>query len=138
MQSINDIKEDLELLIDDIDSRYEYILDLGKDLDISNDIISSENEVQGCLSKVWVKVNIINDKVYLDVNSDALTVKGILYIIKSYYDGVALNEAKNMNFSEKASEIKLESYLSTNRRNGLNSISEFIKNKIINNQGNQQ
>ena len=69
---------------DDPKRKYEYILWLGKKLKIpNNNILIPENKVQGCVSEVFVKANLLEGKLYWEGYSDALITKGLLAFLIS-------------------------------------------------------
>ena len=57
---------------DDWSEKYQYLIDLGKNLPTFNEINRvDENIVKGCQSNVWLHAEIIDDKkLYFVVNSD--------------------------------------------------------------------
>ena len=59
--------------------KYEFILWLGKKLNVPNSkILVPENKVYGCVSEVFVKASLKGDKIFWEGYSDALITKGLL------------------------------------------------------------
>ena len=98
--------------------KYEFILWLGKKLkDPEGDIIIPENKVIGCVSEVFVKVNILEGKLYWEGYSDALITKGLLAFLINGLNELTPKEVVklNKNFIE---ETGLKTSLTPSRSNG--------------------
>ena len=58
MTTFDDILEDFRFL-DDWEDRYGYIIELGGQLeDMPNELRTEEHRVQGCVSNVWLVLNV--------------------------------------------------------------------------------
>ena len=80
-QRVNEIKEDLDFFEDEL-SKYEYIIDLGKKLEDFNEADKiPANIVHGCTSQVWLTHEIKDGKMFFHGTSDAIIVKGLVYMI---------------------------------------------------------
>lgn len=114
-------------LFDDWMDRYEYIIQLGKNLPlIDEDLKTDDNIIKGCQSKVWLNGTQINDNVVFTADSDAILTKGIIAILIrtfSHQKPAAILEA-NVDFID---EIGLKEHLSPTRANGLVSMIKNIK-----------
>lgn len=114
-------------MFDDWMQRYEYIIDLGKSLpQIAEEDKVDENIIKGCQSKVWVKGDLIDDKVVFTADSDAILTKGIIAILIRVFSNqspAAILEA-DTSFID---EIGLKEHLSPTRANGLVSMVKQIK-----------
>ena len=112
---------------DDWMERYEYIIDLGKNLPIiKEDFKTDQNIIKGCQSKVWLQGVQINDQIVFTADSDAILTKGIIAIlIRTFSNQKASDilEAK-LDFID---EIGLKEHLSATRANGLVSMIKQIK-----------
>ena len=103
---------------DDPKRKYEYILWLGKKLEVpNNNILIPENKVKGCVSEVFVKGTIKEGKLFLEGYSDALITKGLLaFLISGLNDLTPIQVVKiNDKFIE---ETGLRSSLTPSRSNG--------------------
>ena len=70
--------------LDDWEQKYEYIIDLGKELKgLPDDKKTDENLIKGCQSKVWIDAEFKNGKLYFDVDSDGILPKGIVSMLSS-------------------------------------------------------
>ncbi len=69
-------------MFDDWMQRYEYIIDLGKNLPlIKEEFKTEDNIIKGCQSKVWLKGEQNDDKIVFTADSDAILTKGIIAIL---------------------------------------------------------
>lgn len=127
------IKEKQEEIIDEFSmfddwmQRYEYIIDLGKNLPlIEEEFKTDDNLIKGCQSKVWLKGEQKDDKIVFTADSDAILTKGIIAILIRVFSNQTSAEilAANMDFID---EIGLKEHLSPTRANGLVSMIKNIK-----------
>lgn len=91
---LENIKEDLDFFDEEL-AKYEYIIDLGKKLpafDEKNQI--PENLVHGCTSQVWLICEKKDDKLIFKGTSDAIIVKGLVYIILEIFSNSTIEELK--------------------------------------------
>jgi cysteine desulfuration protein SufE len=82
---IKDIQEEIVAefsMFDDWMERYEYIIELGKNLPLIKEEFKTENNlIKGCQSKVWLQGEQAEDKVAFTADSDAILTKGIIAIL---------------------------------------------------------
>ena len=103
---------------DDPKRKYEYILWLGKKLKIpNNNILIPENKVQGCVSEVFVKANLLEGKLYWEGYSDALITKGLLSFLISGMNELTPKEVVNIN-NKFIEDTGLKASLAPSRSNG--------------------
>ena len=115
------------LFFDDWTQKYEYIIELSKDLESMNKELKSEdNLIKGCQSKVWLHAELVDGKINFLADSEAIITKGIISILLNIFNNRTPNEilSSNMDFIEK---IGLKEHLSPNRANGLSSMYKQIK-----------
>ena len=114
-------------MFDDWMERYEYIIELGKNLPlIKEEFKTEDNIIKGCQSKVWIKGEEAADKIIFTADSDAILTKGIIAIlIRTFSEQKAIDIlAADMDFIDK---IGLKEHLSPTRANGLVSMIKNIK-----------
>jgi cysteine desulfuration protein SufE len=107
--------------------RYEYIIELGKNLPlIKEEFKTEDNIIKGCQSKVWLKGEESEDKIVFTADSDAILTKGIIAIlIRTFSNQKAIDILEaDMEFIDK---IGLKDHLSPTRANGLVSMIKNIK-----------
>jgi len=126
-QSIKDIKDDLDFFDDEL-QKYEYIIDLGKKLpDINEKEKVEKNLVQGCTSQVWLVPKIENDTLELEGTSDAIIVKGLVYIILDIFNHRTLKEINEFDLNI-LDALGLEEIITPNRQSGVQGmIKKIIK-----------
>jgi cysteine desulfuration protein SufE len=115
-------------LFDDWMSKYEYIIELGKNLNlIEEKFKTDEYKVKGCQSQVWLTAELVNGKLFYKADSDAIITKGIISLLIRVLSGQSPVEIINadMHFIDK---IGLKEHLSPNRANGLTSMVNHMKN----------
>lgn len=121
MKSQKEIIQDFEIFEDWME-KYQYIIDLGKELDKLDDADKTDsNKLQGCQSQVWIIHELHGDKIVFKAESDAAIVSGLVALVLSIYSGKTAQEiiATKPTF---ISEIGLDKHLSGTRSNGLASL----------------
>jgi cysteine desulfuration protein SufE len=114
-------------MFDDWMQRYEYIIDLGKNLPlIKDEFKTDDNIIKGCQSKVWLKGEQNDEKIVFTADSDAILTKGIIAILIRTFSNQKASDIleANMDFID---EIGLKEHLSPTRANGLVSMIKQIK-----------
>ena len=103
---------------DDPKRKYEYILWLGKKLEVpGSDILVAENKVKGCVSEVFVRANFKGGKLYWDGYSDALITKGLLAFLINGLNDLTPKEVVNLD-NQFIEDTGLKSSLTPSRSNG--------------------
>jgi cysteine desulfuration protein SufE len=63
-------------MFDDWMEKYEYIIDLGKDLPlIENELKTEDRLIEGCQSRVWLESKMIDGKMNYSADSEAIITK---------------------------------------------------------------
>lgn len=114
-------------MFDDWMQKYEYLIDLGKDLaQIDEKHKTEDNLIKGCQSRVWLHAEHTDGKIIYTADSDAIMTKGIIAILISVLSGqtpASITDAK-LDF---INEIGLKEQLSPTRANGLVSMIKKMK-----------
>jgi len=114
-------------MFDDWMQRYEYIIDLGKNLPlIQEEFKTDDNIIKGCQSKVWLKGEQNEDKIVFTADSDAILTKGIIAILIRTFSNQTATDILNADMAF-IDEIGLKEHLSPTRANGLVSMIKNIK-----------
>jgi len=114
-------------LFDDWMDKYEYIIQLGKELPIINDKYKTdENLIKGCQSKVWLHADYDHGKLIFTADSDAIITKGLVSMVVQVLSGHTPQEIAQANIYF-INEIGLQNHLSPTRSNGLLSMLKQIK-----------
>ena len=128
--TITDIQDEIIdefSMFEDWEERYQYMIDLGKELPLINEQHKTEsNIIKGCQSKVWVHAEMIDDKIVFTADSDAIITKGIIAILIRVFSNQNPKNIieTNTDFIDK---IGLKQHLSPTRANGLVSMIKQIK-----------
>lgn len=128
--SIDELVENFELF-DDWEDRYRYIIDLGKKLPpMPEEEMVEENKVRGCMSQVWMTSRLEGSPPVMKfhADSDAFIVKGLIAVLMLIYDGQPVEKIIETDALEFMNRIGLDRHISPNRRNGLVSMVERIRN----------
>ncbi|PIZ30985.1 MAG: Fe-S cluster assembly protein SufE [Alphaproteobacteria bacterium CG_4_10_14_0_8_um_filter_53_9] len=115
--------ENLEIL-EGWEARFEYIIELAEEMPALADALKTEeNLVRGCTSRVWMVEGFDHEnRLNLQMDSDAVLVRGLLALVKSAYEGVRRDEIASVLFMNEMEKIGLLANLSPNRRSGLASV----------------
>ncbi len=130
MQSIIEIQEEIVenfKLFDDWVQKYEYIIELGKELaPIKKEHKIEENIIKGCQSRVWINAMAKEGRVFFSADSDAIMTKGIIALLIKVLSGQKANDiaVANLDFIR---QIGLNDQLSATRANGLVSMIKQMK-----------
>ena len=120
------IKKDLEYFDDELE-KYEYIIDLGKKLDTFDESYKiSQNLVHGCTSQVWLLCQYKNDKLIFIGNSDAIIVKGLVYIILDIFSNNTIQDLLDIDV-DVLDELNLSEIITPNRQSGVIGMIRKIK-----------
>ena len=114
-------------MFDDWMQRYEYIIDLGKNLPLIQEAYKTDdNIIKGCQSKVWLKGEQKDETIVFTADSDAILTKGIIAILIRVFSNQNAFDilAADTDFIDK---IGLKEHLSPTRANGLVSMIKNIK-----------
>ena len=122
MKTIKEIQEEIieEFeMFDDWMQKYEYLIDLGKDLAVIDEKYKvDDNLIKGCQSRVWLHAEEKNGKIIYTADSDAIMTKGIIAILARVLSNQAPSEIADANLKF-INEIGLKEQLSPTRANGL-------------------
>ncbi|WP_119080549.1 SufE family protein [Chitinophaga alhagiae] len=127
------IKEQQDNIIADFEvfgdwmEKYEYIIQLGKDLPLIDPTYKTDdNLIRGCQSKVWLHAEMQGDKLVFTADSDAVITKGLVALMIQVLSHQAPKDIANADIYF-IDAIGLTSHLSPTRSNGLLSMLKQIK-----------
>ena len=130
MDSIEKIEEkvvDEFSVFDDWADKYEYVIDIGKNLPAMEDEYKTDaNKVSGCQSQVWLTAEMKDGKLYYKADSDAIITKGLIALLIRVLSGHSPEAIMNskLGFLE---QIGMKEHLSPTRSNGLTSMVAYMK-----------
>jgi len=114
-------------IFEDWMEKYEYIIDLGKDLPkIAEDKKTADRIIEGCQSQVWLDATATGGKMHFTADSDAIITKGIIGLLIRVLDGESPEDVvkSDLHF---INDIGLHEHLSPTRSNGLVSMVKKMK-----------
>lgn len=130
MKSINEIQDaiiDEFSLFGDWMQKYEYLIELGKDLPLIDEAYKTDDYlVRGCQSKVWLHAHLDDNKVVFKADSDAVITKGIIALLIRVLSGHTPQEILQADLYL-LDKIGLKDHLSPTRSNGLSSMLKQMK-----------
>lgn len=118
-------------LFDDWMQKYEYIIELGKDLPIIEDSKkTAENIIEGCQSKVWLDASCEDGLMHYSADSEAIITKGIIALLIQVMNHEKPEDIvkSDLHFIK---EIGLQEHLSPTRANGLVSMVKKMKMEAL-------
>lgn len=122
----NEIVDEFSLY-DDWMQKYEYLIELGKELPlIEDDKKLDENLIKGCQSRVWLDAKIKDDTIEYTADSDAIITKGIISLLVRVLSNQPAKEIMEADLAF-IDQIGLKEHLSPTRSNGLVSMVKQMK-----------
>ena len=104
---------------DDWMDKYQILIDLGNDLEPLDEKYKTEqNLIDGCQSRVWLQADYRDGLVWLQAESDALIVKGIIALLIRVLNGHTPHDILEADLYF-IPRIGLSEHLSPTRANGL-------------------
>ena len=126
---INEWADNLNLF-DDGNERLVYLIELAKkSTTLPYELRTNDRLVGGCMSKIWIDVGVVEDKVKVYYDSDAMITKGITSIVADCFSDIPVEEAKEIKHEDFQS-LNIQQLLSQQRRNGLGNLIETIRQKV--------
>lgn len=128
--TINEIQDEL---IDDFSfyqdwmEKYEYIIQLGKEVPLIDEKYKTENYIiKGCQSRVWLFAELVNGNIVFTADSDAIITKGLVSLMVKVLSGHTPAEVSKADLYF-IDQIGLKEHLSPTRANGLLSMVKQMK-----------
>jgi len=118
-------------LFEDWTDRYQYIIDLGKQLPpLPEEYKTEDYRLKGCQSQVWIKTELVDGRLQIRATSDSAIVSGLIALLLRVYDNRRPGDiiATPPDFIRR---IELESHLSPTRSNGLSAMIQQIRQMAV-------
>lgn len=128
--TINEIQDEIIEEFQDFDDwmdRYQLLIDMGSEQEeLPVQYKTEQNLIDGCQSRVWLQADLIDGKIQLQAESDALIVKGIVSLLVRVFNNQTPKDIldADLYFIE---QIGLREHLSPTRSNGLLAMLKQIK-----------
>ena len=130
---MNTIKEKQDAVVEEFSmfdewlDKYEYLIELGKNLDPFPEELKTEDRlIKGCQSRVWLDAQLKDGAIVFRADSDAIITRGIISLLISVYSGRTPAEIAADDFSF-IDRLGLRENLSPTRANGLVSMVNTIR-----------
>ncbi|MGN0929052.1 MAG: SufE family protein [Alphaproteobacteria bacterium] len=116
-------------MMEEWEDKYSYLIELGRELaPFEAKHKTDECRIYGCSSSVWWNYKVDdNGKYRFAFDSDALIVKGLLYILTVIFNEKTISEIKAINAMEIFDKMGLSSHLSAQRQVGITSVISKIQ-----------
>jgi len=122
LPSSEEIVDDLAFF-DDWEQRYQYIIDLGKQIPgLSEKARTPDKIVKGCQSNVWLDYTKQDGRLQFEVDSDAVIVQGLLVLVLSAYNDKSAKDILDFDMDAYFKALDLERHITPTRGNGLRAI----------------
>ncbi|MDR2868396.1 MAG: SufE family protein [Bacteroidales bacterium] len=127
IQELSDQLTEEFSLFDDWMDKYNYIIELGKELPlIDAQYKTPQYLISGCQSQVWLHADYQDGKIIFTADSDAIITKGIIYLLIKVLSEQTPEDILNTPL-DYIDRIGLKEHLSPTRSNGLLSMIKQIK-----------
>ena len=121
-----DLVDEFELFDDWMD-RYQYVIDLGSELqDLDEGYRTDAYRIHGCQSQVWLQPGVLGSRVNFKADSDAQITKGLIAILLRVVNGAEAREVAGADLAF-LDKLELKEHLSPTRKNGLDSMIKQIR-----------
>ena len=114
-------------MFEDWMEKYEYIIELGKNLPLIDDKHKTDNNlIKGCQSRVWLYADYKDGKIIYSADSDAIITKGIVAILIRVLSNQTAEEIAKADLAF-IDNLGFKEQLSQTRANGLVSMIKEMK-----------
>lgn len=118
-------------IYDDWMDKYEYIIELGKELPLIDESKKTDDRlIEGCQSRVWLDADYSNGQMHFTADSDAIITKGIIALLIRVLNNESPEEVAKTDLFF-IPEIGLQEHLSPTRANGLASMVKQLKMNAV-------
>ena len=128
--TINEIQDQIIeefSIFEDWMDKYNYLIELGRECPIIEEKDKKDNNlIKGCQSRVWVSAEIIDGKMVIKADSDAVITKGIVTLLLRVFNNQTPKDVYNSELYF-IDQIGLSTHLSPTRSNGLLAMVKQIK-----------
>ena len=119
-------------IFEDPREKYVYLVDIAKKSPgINPTDQNDENKVYGCTSQAWIICEELYKAYNFHTDSDAMIVKGLLFILQRLFNGQNKEEILSINGDNILNEIGLGDSISSQRTNGFGAAIHKIQNELV-------
>ena len=128
--NLEEIKNNF-LLFDNQLDKFEYLIEIGKDNNgISNNLKIDKNLIIGCASRSWVICHKKENLFFIEIDSEAHIVRGLLSLLQHAVNNKNSSEIINLDGNQILKEIGLEHNITSQRMNGFLSALNTVKSLV--------
>ena len=128
---LEEIRGNFDLFDNQLD-KFEYLIEIGKENSgISNDFKVDKNLIIGCASKSWVVCHKKENLFFVDIDSEAHIVRGLLSILQHAINNRTSEEIINLDGKKMLDEIGLGNNITSQRMNGFLSALNTVKKLVV-------
>lgn len=129
--TLDEIVENFDLL-EEIDDRYRYLIELGRDLEpLADSARTDANKVRGCASQVWLETTRQGDgddlRLHFRGDSDAHIVKGLIRLIFARFGDKRPDEILHADIEPLFETLGMSQHITRQRTNGVRAMVDRIK-----------
>ena len=107
-----------------------YVMDLGKKLKITENVVDMQYLIKDCASAAYIKIYIVDGKIRIEVDSMSMFVRGLLYLLKKCFDGELISDIKDFDIDEFMKATDLGMHVTSQRMVGFGGALKEIKKSI--------
>tara|TARA_Y100000588_G_C13680273_1_gene680040 strand:- start:186 stop:599 length:414 start_codon:yes stop_codon:yes gene_type:complete len=119
------------LLFDNQLDKFEYLIEIGKGNNgMANDLKIDKNLIIGCASRSWVICYKKENLFFIEIDSEAHIVRGLLSLLQHAVNNKNNSEIINLDGNQILREIGLENNITSQRMNGFLSALNTVKSLV--------
>ena len=131
MEFYNKVKDVFDTLsLVEQSERSIYIIDLGKKLKITENVVDMQYLIKDCASAAYIKIYIVDGKIRVEVDSLSMFVRGLLYLLKKCFDGENMSDIKDFEIDKFMLATGLHMHVTSQRMIGFGGALKEIKKTI--------
>ena len=120
------------LLFDNQLDKFEYLIEIGKNnKGIDKKLKINQNLIIGCASKSWVVCYKKQKLFFIDIDSEAHIVRGLLSILQNIVNNKSSSEITDIDGMKILKEIGIGNSITSQRMNGFLSLKNYMKIVIL-------
>lgn len=130
-ETLAELIEEFDLL-DDWESRIEYVIDLGRALPpLADEDRTEANKTPGCAAQLWLAVRRQDGRLWLSADSDSALSKGNAALLLQLFSGRTPEQILAFDARAALDRLGLPQALTRQRANGLNSMVGRIREAAL-------
>jgi len=120
------------LLFDNQLDKFEYLIEIGKGNNgMADDLKIDKNLIIGCASRSWVICYKKENLFFIEIDSEAHIVRGLLSLLQHAVNNKNSSEIINLDGNQILKEIGLEHNITSQRMNGFLSALNTVKSLVV-------